>query len=562
MFCANCGHELKDGAKFCTRCGAPVIPAEAGLHEAGLPENGTQGKAFPLPAVIAGLVLLFVIGFFAAKLFVRPKPHAPQEAAAAAEADYAAAEEAGTEPGGNAAPDGGSATDSAEPDNTGNDAAAAAADGSGTDGTTAEEPAEEEPFTGEPETALSITVQQIDASAYPELKLYLRIETPSGDVPADLDQTLFYIRREDANREYIEQTIEKVSQLDELETLNIDMVADVSGSMDGTPLMEAKQVMNQFLSSVQFSAGDQVELTTFSTGVYINQEFCADLGTLTGRVDALVTDDMTSLYDALYTAVTRTAARSGAKCVIAFTDGMDNYSSCTMDDVIALAQRYHIPVFIIGIGSEDYSACSTIAEQTGGRYYSVRDVISMEDIYNEIYRAEKELYMVEFTDSTGAAVTETANFIAGYYSRDYGGECAYSCTPNVLLDVDSSTLYTTGPESVVEKYIKAFDGAVTDSDFSKISPYLLQGSPIYDMQQKFVQRTISERLDSFEIVKVEYQDQDRCVVTTRETFFVQTSKDPLYLMTQECRYVVVNSGGQWFLQDFAEAVHVLNKINQ
>ena len=43
---------------------------------------------------------------------------------------------------------------------------------------------------------------------------------------------------------------------------------------------------------------------------------------------------MTSLYDALYTAVERVAAQNGARCVIAFTDGNDNYSNCTKEDVV------------------------------------------------------------------------------------------------------------------------------------------------------------------------------------------------------------------------------------
>lgn len=28
MFCSHCGQELKEGGKFCPRCGAPVDPAQ------------------------------------------------------------------------------------------------------------------------------------------------------------------------------------------------------------------------------------------------------------------------------------------------------------------------------------------------------------------------------------------------------------------------------------------------------------------------------------------------------------------------------------------------------
>lgn len=97
---------------------------------------------------------------------------------------------------------------------------------------------------------------------------------------------------------------------------------------------------------------------------------------MTNDINNLVTGDMTSLYDALYTAVERVAAQNGARCVIAFTDGNDNYSNCTKEDVVNVANRYHVPVFIIGIGSIDYADVNDIATQTGGMYYNVSDVTS------------------------------------------------------------------------------------------------------------------------------------------------------------------------------------------
>lgn len=199
---------------------------------------------------------------------------------------------------------------------------------------------------------MEVTVQQVDASEFPKVKLYVNLKDPATQkVPDNLDKTLFYINKEDANQKYVKQVVTSVNQLNEKEALKINMVADVSGSMDGAPLAEAKNIMINFINSVQFDAGDLVELTSFSTGVRLEQEFCDDPNVLTNDINALYTDDMTSLYDALYTAVERVATQTGARCVIAFTDGNDNYSNCTPQDVIDVAKRYHIPVFIIGIGS-------------------------------------------------------------------------------------------------------------------------------------------------------------------------------------------------------------------
>ena len=186
------------------------------------------------------------------------------------------------------------------------------------------------------------------------------------------------------------------------------------------------------MNSLQFAAGDMVALTFFSDGVYIEQDFTNDAQLLKQAVDNLYTQDMTAFYDALYVSVNKVAAKSGAKCVIAFTDGMDNYSSSSPSDVIALAQRYHIPIFIIGVGSDDYSESRSIALQTGGNYYSAVTVADISNIYDQIYKQEKELYMLEFEDTSDVSVFNQSNIVVGYHTAEYGGETSYSYTPNTL----------------------------------------------------------------------------------------------------------------------------------
>ena len=415
----------------------------------------------------------------------------------------------------------------------------------------------------EPENPLTVAVQQVDVSAYPNVKLYARFADAASDkVPENLEQTLFFIKKKDANANYVKQTISKVSQLNESDSLNINMVADVSGSMSGAPLNSAKSIMSNFINSVQFSAGDKVELTSFSTGVYIEREFCDTADTLISDINNLKTGDMTSLYDALYTSVTRVAKQAGAKCVIAFTDGEDNYSSCTSDTVIETAKRYHIPIFLIGIGGVDEYSMNNIATQTGGAFYNIQDIASMEDIYSDIYKHQKELYLIEYVDDESGKATDPIDIILGYNSQTYGGNDSFSYTPNVLLSVEGDAFYQDGPEAVVEAYMKAFDDAMTHSDFSYISNYLKPGSNIYKTQEKYVTKDFEELLDSYEIVDVTYNNSSECIVTTRETYFVQASGKPLQLLTQQCQYIVVADGNSWKMTDFASSVKVLSRIKQ
>ena len=61
---------------------------------------------------------------------------------------------------------------------------------------------------------------------------------------------------------------------------------------------------------------------------------------------------------------------------------------------------------------------------------------------------------------------------------------------------------------------------------------------------------------------VDYYGDDECIVTTRETYYVQMPGEPLQLLTQECQYIVIKDNAEWKLTDFAAPVEVLLRINQ
>ena len=51
----------------------------------------------------------------------------------------------------------------------------------------------------DPENVLDISIQQVDASDFPKVKLYLNIQDENtGNVPSGLDDTSFYVLKKDA----------------------------------------------------------------------------------------------------------------------------------------------------------------------------------------------------------------------------------------------------------------------------------------------------------------------------------------------------------------------------
>ena len=84
----------------------------------------------------------------------------------------------------------------------------------------------------EPKNQAVVSIQQIDASEFPTVKLYMSIkDKTTGNVIENLDDAFFYINKQDANAKYVKQVVKSANQLNEKEALKVDMVADVSGSM-------------------------------------------------------------------------------------------------------------------------------------------------------------------------------------------------------------------------------------------------------------------------------------------------------------------------------------------
>jgi len=259
----------------------------------------------------------------------------------------------------------------------------------------------------------SLHIAQIDVKAYPKVKLYLQIQDLITGNSMVIDRFDQFSIMENINGSYKKQAILNAVQLNEKEKLNINLTADISGSMRDE-FDHVKNVMKSFLNEIQFDIGDRASLITFDNNIYMDVDFTSVQKDLSNAITNMELGNMTALYDALYVAVSTTSMQTGAKCVMAFTDGYDNYSSRTVDDVIGLAQFYKIPVFIIGIGQNiDASALSHLADSTGGFYRNVNSGVSMEAIYNEIYRQQKELYVLEYeTDQSLEKIEERQVYVA------------------------------------------------------------------------------------------------------------------------------------------------------
>ncbi|ROL61896.1 VWA domain-containing protein [Bacteroidetes/Chlorobi group bacterium ChocPot_Mid] len=86
------------------------------------------------------------------------------------------------------------------------------------------------------------------------------------------------------------------------------------------------------------------------------------------------------------------------KSLVAFTDGGDHDSQITYDELVDLAKRCKIPIFTVGLKSEDFdeNILYILSKSTGGFYYSTPSPEEIEKLYYAIDNNIRNSYLLKF----------------------------------------------------------------------------------------------------------------------------------------------------------------------
>lgn len=232
---------------------------------------------------------------------------------------------------------------------------------------------------------------QGDVSQDGIIKLYYKSEDNNEEI--NPDNVLVY---EKDDKEWRKCNVESLCKIQDREDIYIDLVADVSTSMEEN-FTDMQGAVEEFVDGTNDNT--YLGLMQLSSGYTRMQDFTSNKELINDKVYNLQCEGCTALYATLYASVNYTStAKGGAKCVVAFTDGKNETDNlCTENDVIDLAKQYNIPIYIVGIGEYvDDNVLREICESTGGEYYEGYDVSGLYDVYNEIYENQKQMYQLTY----------------------------------------------------------------------------------------------------------------------------------------------------------------------
>ena len=186
--------------------------------------------------------------------------------------------------------------------------------------------------------------------------------------------------------------------------LELIVAVDISGSMTAS-MPKLRKAVKDFL--VQVPAKDQVTLLGFNDSVFALTRKTTDPAERVKSVDRLAPWGATALYDVIVRAVDMLGRQIGRKALVVFSDGEDQGSHVSLDDVERKLQASDVTLYMIAQGrgiSQDYlkKTMQRLTVPTGGRLFTTDSVDQLQDAFEQLLDELSHQYLLGYQPSNPA----------------------------------------------------------------------------------------------------------------------------------------------------------------
>lgn len=173
---------------------------------------------------------------------------------------------------------------------------------------------------------------------------------------------------------------------DERAPVSLGVLLDVSDSMVGQPIVDARQALDRFVGDL-LEQGDEAFASTFNHTSQIVAGWTQPPAVLRGRLNAITPTGSTAMYDALASAAPLFAERRhGRAALVLVSDGADTASDLTLVKARDILQRSDPFVYAIAIDSSKYPRVSTRVSPE-----ALREITGPSGGYTEIVKSAADL---------------------------------------------------------------------------------------------------------------------------------------------------------------------------
>jgi VWFA-related protein len=173
------------------------------------------------------------------------------------------------------------------------------------------------------------------------------------------------------------------------------LLVDVSGSMAGEPMNQARAAMQQFIDALD--AADQVAVMTFAAGVNLTQDFTTDRDALAAAIANLTPGGETALYDGVIQAAAKIdEVQQGRTLVVLLSDGVATVNAGRRAESLAVAHDAAVGFVSVGLGNQiDRQYLAELSQVSGGRVVEASTPAALRQAYTDLAHAIRSQYVLQ-----------------------------------------------------------------------------------------------------------------------------------------------------------------------
>ncbi len=233
-----------------------------------------------------------------------------------------------------------------------------------------------------------LEVRSVDATGFPLVRAVVSGPTVTGDAESA------FVVTEDGEERNVD--VVRLRSND----LNVVVAVDVSGSMEGEPMEQAKTAVSQLLSTLP--EGVPVSLVSFGQTAVVQHPFSTDRGSLQGAVDGLIAAGGTALFDGIDRSIAQLASRTGTSALVVLADGADSTSESTVETVIERLSGASVATSFVALQTpdQDLTAIQAMADAAAGEVVAVEQAADFGAAFTRIAAGLGDLFELRWTSAS------------------------------------------------------------------------------------------------------------------------------------------------------------------
>ncbi|MBU4293760.1 MAG: VWA domain-containing protein [Actinobacteria bacterium] len=239
-----------------------------------------------------------------------------------------------------------------------------------------------------------IVIKDIDTKKYPEINIYLNFKAGSLLGLSSLDKSNFTITE---NNEPVKNfDFAKIGEINE--PAGIVLVLDASGSMKGSPIIDAINAANTFID--EMGGSDRIAVIGFSDKAIVYSNFSSNKQQLKDSISHVAAAGETALFDGIIKGLDQfnNSDEINHRYLIVLSDGKDTASFSDVGEVVQKSKEKNVIVYSIALLSKDFDPkdISQISKETGGELLTTANSQDLAGFYSLISQKIRNQYKISF----------------------------------------------------------------------------------------------------------------------------------------------------------------------